>query len=92
MLDVELQTEENRPPQTILDLGSGNGRNSLYLAHKYDASNVVLVDNDSSMLTWAKHLFSIKNIPATTINASIESLAGDPSDLITKQGLQSLIL
>lgn len=77
----------NRPPQTILDLGCGNGRNSLYLAHKYDASNVVLVDCDPSMLDWAKQLFSIKNIPANTINKSIESLAGDPWEFNNKTGI-----
>lgn len=87
MLDTELQKEENRPPQTILDLGCGNGRNSLYLAHKYDASNVVLVDCDSSMLDWAKQLFSIKNIPAKTIHTTIETLASDPRECTKKTGI-----
>ena len=37
MLGNELQRQGNEltSPQTILDLGCGNGRNSLYLAKKY---------------------------------------------------------
>ena len=87
MLDTEMQKEENRPPQTILDLGCGNGRNSLYLADKYDATNVVLVDCDPSMLDWAKQLFSIKNIPAKTIHATIETHASDPREFNKKTGI-----
>jgi cyclopropane fatty-acyl-phospholipid synthase-like methyltransferase len=87
MLDTELQKEENGPPQTILDLGCGNGRNSLYLAHKYDVSNVVLIDFDPGMLDWAKQLFSIKNIPAKTIHTTIETLASDPREYTKKTGI-----
>ena len=55
MLDhnIQLNKETDKYTKTILDLGCGNGRNSLYLAKKYSSANVVLVDADISMLNWA---------------------------------------
>jgi tRNA1(Val) A37 N6-methylase TrmN6 len=43
MLDNELQREGHKitSPETIIDLGCGNGRNSLYLAKKYNPANVL---------------------------------------------------
>jgi methylase of polypeptide subunit release factors len=43
MLDHKLQCEadRNQTTKTILDLGCGNGRNSLYLAKKYNAMNII---------------------------------------------------
>jgi trans-aconitate methyltransferase len=51
-LDNKIQQENEiaKCTITILDLGCGNGRNSLYLAKKYNAMNVVLVDSDVNML------------------------------------------
>lgn len=51
MLDNELQNgnEIHKYTKTILDLGCGNGRNSLYFAKKYGSTNIVLVDSDNSM-------------------------------------------
>jgi len=79
MLDNELQREGNQTtiPQTILDLGCGNGRNSLYLAKKYKTSNVVLVDCDVSMLEWAQQLFNLHGVPAKSIQSTVEEVAND---------------
>src|SRR5687767_1722748 len=81
MLDTEVLTNKQADSgvSTILDLGCGNGRNSLYLSKRYNAAKVVLVDSDSNMLNWASHLFSIRGIPTRTISATIEDLAGNPS-------------
>ena len=68
MLDNELQqdNEVHKHAKTILDLGCGNGRNSLYLAKKYGSTNIVLVDSDNSMLNWAQQLFSHEGLPVTS--------------------------
>ena len=72
MLDREIQynvekNNSNTDVKTILDLGCGNGRNSLYIAKKYAAANVVLVDFDNNMLNWAQKLFSMHEIPINTV-------------------------
>jgi cyclopropane fatty-acyl-phospholipid synthase-like methyltransferase len=77
-----LQLTNSSP--TILDLGCGNGRNSLYLAKKYKSANVVLVDSDVSMLQWAQQLFSLHGLPAKSICITIEELASDPLRLNEK--------
>ena len=93
MLDHEIQLnkETDKHTKTILDLGCGNGRNSLYLAKKYSSTNVVLVDADISMLDWAQHLFSLQDITDNSnfICTTIEELAGDSSKLYNKTGISS---
>jgi SAM-dependent methyltransferase len=75
MLDYILQLEKsNNQIGSILDLGCGNGRNSLYLAKRYNSTNVVLVDFDSSMLDWAQRLFFHEELPAKTVCARVEDL------------------
>jgi SAM-dependent methyltransferase len=91
MLDYKIQhnTETDKYAKAILDLGCGNGRNSLYLAKKYGSTNVVLVDSDIGMLNWAQHLFSLQGIPIESICTKVEELAGDPSELYSKTGISS---
>lgn len=72
-------------PRNVLDLGCGNGRNSLYLAQKYNC-NVVLVDFDSKMLNWAEELFRIQSLSnITSICSKLEDFASNPS-LLQKTG------
>lgn len=67
--------------KTILDLGCGNGRNSLYLARKYPC-RVVLLDTDSKMLGWAEELFKAHGLTdVVSICSSIQDVAGNPSML-----------
>ena len=89
MLDNQLQRQGNEltTPQIILDLGCGNGRNSLYLAKKYKSASVVLVDSDDSMLEWAQQLFSLHGLPAKSVHATIEELASDPLRFNEKLGV-----
>ena len=69
-----------KPPTNVLDLGCGNGRNSLYIAKKYGAS-VTLVDKDESLLNWAKEQFSIAGFAPLpdAICLPIEELTVNPS-------------
>ena len=89
MLDSQIQERDINlhPPQTILDLGCGNGRNSLYLAKKYNTANVVLVDSDVSMLGWAQQVYSLQGLPAKTVCTTIEELASDPLTFNEKMGV-----
>jgi trans-aconitate methyltransferase len=62
MLDYRIQQDDEiQSTNTILDLGCGNGRNSLYLAKKFNSTNVVLVDSDINMLNWAQKLFLMRD-------------------------------
>ena len=61
-------------PNKILDIGCGNGRNSLALAQRY-CSEVVLVDPDQSMLAWAQKCFEANQINSRRICTSLEELA-----------------
>jgi SAM-dependent methyltransferase len=80
MLDYRIQQDDEiQSTNTILDLGCGNGRNSLYLAKKFNSTNVVLVDSDINMLNWAQKLFSNEGLPVKVVNASIEELGGNQS-------------
>jgi SAM-dependent methyltransferase len=80
MLDYRIQQDDEiQSTNTILDLGCGNGRNSLYLAKKFNSTNVVLVDSDFNMLDWAQKLFSNEGPPVKVVNASIEELGGNQS-------------
>ena len=73
---------------TILDLGCGNGRNSLYLAKKYKSANVVLIDCDNSMLKWAQ-LFGLEGVSAKAVCMPIEQLASEPCRLIDRIGISN---
>ena len=79
----------NDDPKTILDLGCGNGRNSLYIAKKYATANVVLVDSDINMLNWAQKLFSVHGIPISVVSTRIEEIAGDPTKFCEQIGHNS---
>jgi SAM-dependent methyltransferase len=73
--------KEGRAPRNILDLGCGNGRNSLYLARKFPCS-VVLLDIDDKMLSWADGLFKANGLAnIVTVFSAIEDIAGNPSML-----------
>jgi SAM-dependent methyltransferase len=92
MLDNELQQdiEVHKHAKTILDLGCGNGRNSLYLARKYGSTNVVLVDSDNSMLNWAQQLFCREGLPVRAVCIRIEELCAiDSSKSSELMGLRS---
>jgi SAM-dependent methyltransferase len=78
IFDRLVESDLAKPPQTVLDLGCGNGRNSLYFARKYGAK-VTLVDIDKTMLDWAEKQFAISGLTATPHLMSIEQLACGPS-------------
>lgn len=70
-------------PKNILDLGCGNGRNSLYLTNRY-GSNVVLVDVDEKMVGWATELFRRQGLTCVDpICSSVENFVSNP--LMLKQ-------
>ncbi len=69
-LDAEFERTGIKP-RRIIDLGCGNGRNSLYLAKKYDVE-VTLVDKDIQMINWAQELFRSQGLTCKTICTSIE--------------------
>lgn len=81
-LDVELETK-GIIPQNILDLGCGNGRNSIYFAKKY-GSEVTVVDNDPNMLYWTEQAFRREGLKCRTLHSSIEELAKYLNPLETK--------
>jgi SAM-dependent methyltransferase len=89
MLDSELQRQDNqlKASPTILDLGCGNGRSSLYLAKKYKSSDVVLIDCDLGMLKWAEELFNLQGCSAKAICTTVEELASEPCRLNEKTGI-----
>ena len=60
MLLEELEKLGKRP-STVLDVGCGNGRNSLAIAKKY-GSQVNIVDRDESMLEWARTNFAQERV------------------------------
>ena len=72
-----------RPPQNILDLGCGNGRNSLYIAKKYGAVTTLL-DKDINMIEWAQKQYALSELPTKSVCAPIESVATDASKLMTE--------
>lgn len=69
----------SQTPKNVLDLGCGNGRNSLYFARKYPCS-VVLLDIDDKMLSWAGELFKTHGLKdVVSICSAIENIAGNRS-------------
>jgi transcription initiation factor TFIIIB Brf1 subunit/transcription initiation factor TFIIB len=70
-----------RPPQNVLDLGCGNGRNSLYIAKKYGAVTTLL-DKDSSMIEWAQKQYALSELQMKSLCIPIESVATDTSKLM----------
>jgi SAM-dependent methyltransferase len=71
-----------RPPQNVLDLGCGNGRNSLYIAKKYGAVTTLL-DKDSNMIEWAEKQYAISELQMKkSLCVPIELVATDPSKLM----------
>jgi SAM-dependent methyltransferase len=72
-----------RPPKNVLDLGCGNGRNSLYIAKKYGAvTTTTLLDKDSNMLEWAEKQYALSELQTKSLCVTIESVATDPSKLL----------
>jgi SAM-dependent methyltransferase len=69
-LDAEFERTGTKPCR-IIDLGCGNGRNSLYLAKKYNVE-VTLVDKDIQMINWTQELFRSQGLTCKTICTSIE--------------------
>lgn len=60
-------------------MGCGNGRNALYFARKYPC-NVLLVDSDDKMLSWAVELFKTNGLTnVASVHSSIEKIAGNTS-------------
>lgn len=70
-----------KPPKNVLDIGCGNGRNSLYIAKKYGAVTT-LVDKDSTMLEWAQKQYALCELPMKALCLTIESIATDTSKLM----------
>ena len=70
-----------RPPQNVLDLGCGNGRNSLYIAKKYGAVTTLL-DKDSNMIDWAQKQYALSELQMKSVCVPIESVATDASNLM----------
>lgn len=71
-----------RPPQNVLDLGCGNGRNSLYIAKKYGAVSTTLLDKDSKMLEWAQKQYALSELEMKSLCLPVESVATDASKLM----------
>jgi SAM-dependent methyltransferase len=90
MLLDELDQAASKPT-TILDIGCGNGRNSLALAQRY-GSKVVLVDPDQSMLMWAQQSFESNKICFREICTSLEELATTEKTSFSLEGFDAVIL
>lgn len=69
-LDAEFERSGIKP-RRIIDLGCGNGRNSLHLAKKYNVE-VTLVDKDIQMINWAQELFRSQGLTCNAICTDIE--------------------
>jgi len=78
-------------PMKILDIGCGNGRNSLALAQRY-GSEVVLVDPDQSMLMWARQTFESNKLNFREICTSLEELATSVETSLSPDGYDAVIL
>jgi len=78
-------------PMKILDIGCGNGRNSLALAQRY-GSEVVLVDPDRSMLMWAQQSFESSNMTFRMICTSLEELATTGETCFSPERYDAVIL
>ena len=71
----EVLTNRIDPPRSVLDLGAGNGRNSLALARRFNCETT-LVDCDPKMLEMASHHFGILNLKKPTVLAcQLENLS-----------------
>jgi len=90
MLLEELDQAVGKPTK-ILDIGCGNGRNSLALAKRY-GSEVVLVDPDQSMLRWAQQSFESNRLSFRKICTSLEELATKAETSLTPDGYDAVIL
>ncbi|HKG87289.1 MAG TPA: methyltransferase domain-containing protein [Nitrososphaeraceae archaeon] len=78
-------------PKRIIDLGCGNGRNSLFLARKY-GSEVVLVDYDKSMLDWAVKLCRQYEINFSYIHEKLENIACNNHEVIKKDERYDIVI
>lgn len=68
-------------PMAILDIGCGNGRNSIPLATKYNAK-VTVVDPDEYMLDWALRSFELRGRSGVEVlKANLEQVASGDSAL-----------
>lgn len=78
-----------KPPHNVLDLGCGNGRNSLYIAKKYGAVSTTLLDKDSNMLEWAQKQYALSELQTKSLCIPIESMATNAFKLMTESSSSS---
>jgi SAM-dependent methyltransferase len=84
MLLEELEGRQEYPG-SILDVGCGNGRNSIFLSSRFNAQ-VTVVDPDEYMLSWALRSFNISGrSDVEAFNADLEQISSEGSAMRTKR-------